>query len=144
MPPNGKSDSGSLRPIVMSLLSLLAVQFVLGIYANLDVSFPKAGAVVSMMGDMNVVMDHVGLLLHMALGFVLALTGIAALIMAIRSANNKAVWLAGLGLAALILAGIGGMAFVMLGQSNAYSYLMAIGFLVSFSCYFAELSVTAK
>lgn len=143
MPPNAKGDSGSLRPIVMSLLSLLAVQFVLGIYVNLDVSFPKAVTVVPMMGDMNVVMDHVGLLLHMALGFVLALTGIAALILAIRTANNKAVWLAGLGLAALILAGIGGMAFVMLGQSNAYSYLMAIGFLVSFSCYFAELSVTA-
>lgn len=137
-----RASTSPLRAIVMALLSLLAIQFVLGIYANLDVSFPAHGVGAPMMGGMHTVMDHIGLASHMMLGFLLVALGIAAVVLAVRIGSRGAIWLATVGLAALVGAGIAGMIFVMGGQANAASYVMAIGFLVAFSCYFAELTVT--
>ncbi|MHB1502529.1 MAG: hypothetical protein ACYCTL_00510 [Acidimicrobiales bacterium] len=133
---------GPLRAIVMSLLGLLGVQFVLGMYANLDVSFATGPSGASGMDGMRTVMDHPGLALHMGVGFALVVLGIVAVVLAARAGIHSALWLAAIGLAALVGAGIGGLTFVMDGQTSTSSYVMAIGFLVGFSCYFAELTVT--
>ena len=133
---------GPLRAIVMSLLGLLGVQFVLGMHANLDVSFATGPSGASGMDGMRTVMDHPGLALHMGVGFALVALGIVAVVLAARAGIHSALWLAAIGLAALVGAGIGGLTFVMDGQTSASSYVMAIGFLVGFSCYFAELTVT--
>lgn len=142
-----RNPVADLRVIVMALLSLLAVEFALGIYANLYVSFSGSSGGPSMMdgsqiGGMHTVMDHAGLALHMMLGFLLAAMGIAAVVLAVRAGQRSAIWLAVMGLAALATAGIAGMIFVTGGQASTASYVMAIAFLVSFSCYFAELTVT--
>ncbi len=92
-------------------------------------------------GGMRTVMNHVGLAFHMMLGFLLVALGCAAVVLAVRTGIPAAMWLAATGLAALVGAGIAGMVFVMASQPNAASYVMAIGFLVSFSSYFAELTV---
>ncbi len=139
----------SLRALVMSLLSTLVVQFILGMYANLDVSFASGAQsssppMAQSMGGMQTVVDHPALMIHMVLGFVIAILAIAALVVALKTGIPGAVWLGAIGLAAVAAAGIGGMTFVMAGQSNASSYVMAIGFLVSFSCYFAELTVARR
>lgn len=131
----------------MTLLSLLAVEFVLGIYVNLYVSFPAHATGTSIMmggmeiGGMRTVMNHVGLAFHMMFGFLLVAMGCATVILAVRTGIPTAMWLAAIGLAAFVGAGIAGMVFVMAGQANSASYVMAIGFLISFSSYFAELTV---
>lgn len=140
-PVGRMSSAGPLRASVMAMLGLLAVQFVLGMYANLDVALPSSSGS-SMRTVMPTVLRHVGLLLHAGLGFVLLAAGVVALISSMKTGIGKAIWLAVAGLTGLIVAGIGGMTFLMAGQGNSSSYLMAIGFLVSFSCYFAELVVT--
>jgi hypothetical protein len=139
---HGSQDS--LRATVWIVLLLLAVQFALGIYANLYVAFPAPRSSTSLMPGMSVngmstVMDHVGLMLHNVLGILLVLLGIVAFTFALRTASSVAIGLASVGLAALIGAGIAGMVFVMSGQPNGASYLMAIGFLVAFAAYFLEL-----
>lgn len=131
-----------LRMIVMVLLALLTVQFLLGIYANLYVAFPTQGT--TMMDGMNTVMSHVGLASHMVLGLVLAAVGCAAAVIAVRTGVAAVAWIAVAGLAALVGAGIAGMVFVMAGQANAASYVMAVGFLASFASYFAELVVVPR
>lgn len=134
-----------LRATVMALLTGLAAQFALGIYANLYVSFPAQSTSrggMAAMGAMTTVMDHVGLAAHLVLGFLLVAGGIAAVVFAAQARLSAALWLAGIGLAGLVGAGVAGLIFVLGNQSNAASFVMAIGFLVSFSCYFAELSVT--
>jgi hypothetical protein len=132
-------DARPLRAMVMAILTLLWVEFLLGMYANLDVSFPPKG---SGRGGMHVVMDHFGLMLHMVIGILLVILGMIATALAGKVRSQPAMWLSLGGLVSLVAAGAGGLIFVLGDQSNAASYVMAVGFLAAFSCYFAELIAT--
>lgn len=132
-------DARPLRAMVMAILTLLWVEFLLGMYANLDVSFPPKG---SAHGGMHVVMDHFGLMLHMVIGIILVILGMGATALAGKARSQPAMWLSLGGLVSLVAAGAGGLIFVLGDQSNAASYVMAVGFLAAFSCYFAELIAT--
>jgi len=132
-------DARPLRAMVMAILTLLWVEFLLGMYANLDVSFPPKS---SGHGGMHVVMDHFGLMLHMVIGILLVILGMGATALAGKARSQPAMWLSLGGLVSLVAAGAGGLIFVLGDQSNAASYVMAVGFLAAFSCYFAELIAT--
>ena len=137
-----RGKPAALRATVMALLTALVVQYLLGVYANLEVSFPAPGAGSTTAAAMQTVMSSPGLLVHVGLGFVLVVLGVAAVLLAARSGGGAALWLALAGLLAVVGAGVAGMIFVMSGQGAAASFVMAVGFLVSFSCYFAELALT--
>ncbi len=141
VPPRERSTSAALRGTVMALLTALVVEYLLGVYANLEVSFPAPGAG-NGAAAMQTVTSSPGLLVHVGLGFLLVAMGVAAVLFAARGGGGAALWLVLAGLLALVGAGVGGMIFVMSGQGAAASFVMAVGFLVSFACYFAELTVT--
>lgn len=76
--------------------------------------------------------------IHMMLGMVLVAGGILAAVAALPY-GRRAAWYAGTALGGILLAGFGGLLFLMDGQSNSASYLMAVGFLVAVAGYIAEI-----
>jgi len=110
-----------LRITLWILLLLLAVQFLLGMYANLSVAFPAPGSSASTMrgmykNGMLVVMGHTVFLLHMVLGIHLVVLSGVGCALAVRIAGPVAMGLIGVGLVAVIGAGFAGMISVMNGQ----------------------------
>ncbi len=115
------------------MLGLLAIQFLLGMAVNLYVKLPSAGgAMTAMMGSGPLVV------IHMMLGMILAVGAVAAVAAGIAH-GRQAVGCAAIALAGILVAGLGGLAFLMDGQSNGASYLMAVGFLVAVAGYVAEI-----
>lgn len=141
--PREGSEFAALRGTVMALLTALVVEYLLGMYANLWVSFPAPGAGKGA-AAMQTVTSSPGLLAHTGLGLLLVALGVAAVLLASRGGGGVVLWLALAGLLALVGAGVGGIIFVMSGQGGAASFVMAVGFLVGFSCYFAELPLTRR
>jgi hypothetical protein len=121
--------------------ALLAIQFLLGMYVNLYVNLPPVGRGArgggqSMMGRFGTMFSSGPVLMvHMMLGMLLVVLAVVALIVAAGSADRFAIVWSAAGLAALLVAGYGGISFFMFGHNNVDSYLMAIGFLASFAAY---------
>ena len=117
----------------LGMLGLLAMQFLLGMELNLYVTIPPFGAgMAAMMRTGPLVM------MHMMLGMILAGGALLALAMALPW-GRRAVGCAAAGLAGILVAGLGGLLFLMDGQGNGASYLMAVGFLVAVAGYVAEI-----
>ena len=115
------------------MLGLLAIQFLLGMAVNLYVKLPSAGgAMTEMMGSGPLVV------IHMMLGMLLAAGALLAVALALPY-GRQAVGCAAIALSGILVAGLGGLRFLMDGQSNGASYLMAVGFLVAVGGYVAEL-----
>ncbi len=133
--------SGAARGFALVVCGLLAVQFLLGMYVNLYVNLPPVTSSThrfggSMMGRFGTMLSSGPVLMaHMMLGMLLVVTGIVALIVAASLGDRFAIGWSVIGLVALLVAGYGGLSFFMFGHSNVDSYLMAVGFLVSFAAY---------
>ncbi len=128
------------RITAMVMLGLLGVQYLIGMYLNLYVHLSSSpfGMMTMMSGG-----DGGGgaLSVHMMLGMLLALGAVAALVAALL-AGGAAGWWAGAGLAGILMAGTGGLLFVMAGHHDGYSFLMATGFLMAIVGYVGELVTT--
>ena len=123
--------------VPLGLLGLLGVQFLLGMAVNLFVHLPPAGAgMAEIMGSGPLVG------LHMMLGMILAAGAVLAVATALPS-GRRATAYALVALGGVLVAGLGGLAFLLGGQSNSASYLMAVGFLVAVGGYVTEV-VTAR
>ncbi|MHB1773443.1 MAG: hypothetical protein ACYCST_17215 [Acidimicrobiales bacterium] len=119
--------------VPLGLLGLLGVQFLLGMAVNLFVHLSPAGAgMAEMMGNGPLVG------LHMMLGIILAAGGVLGVATALPN-GRQATACALVALGGILAAGLGGLAFLMGGQSNGASYLMAVGFLVAVGGYVAEV-----
>ena len=119
--------------VPLGLLGLLGVQFLLGMAVNLFVPIPSAGAgMAEMMGNGPLVG------LHMMLGMILAAGAVLGVATALPS-GPRTTACAAIALGGILAGGLGGLAFLMGGQSNGASYLMAIGFVVAVGGYVAEV-----
>lgn len=117
----------------LGLLGLLGVQFLLGMAVNLFVHLPAvANGMAAMMGDGPLVG------LHVMLGVFLAGGGVLGVATAMPNGQRATTW-AIVALAGILVAGLGGVVFLMGGQSNGASYLMAVGFLVAVGGYVVEV-----
>lgn len=123
------------------VLLVLALQFVLGIWVNLFVSFPRTNEVERVLTSST---DPI-LLAHMAVAFTLLALGILVAALAVRSPLPY-------GLAALGAAGAGtifwafesGIEFIVSGFTNGLaSFSMALGFAAALSVYGLLAGVTA-
>lgn len=113
------------------MLGMLGLQFLVGMAVNLYVKLPSAGgAMTEMMGSGPLVMFHMMLGMFLAAGAVVALA---------LPYGRHAVGCAAIALAGILVAGLGGLVFLMGGQSNGASYLMAVGFLGAVAGYVAQL-----
>lgn len=118
------------------MLGLLGIQYLLGMYVNFYVhlSQPVHGngrAMMTMFGG-----DGGWFMVHMFLGLALALGSIVTLAMAAR-AGNKALIMAVVAALGIFVGGTGGMLFIMGNQTDGWSFLMAVGFIVSTLSYTA-------
>ena len=138
-----------VRNLAVLMVGALSVQFVLGIYVNLFVSIPEvsSGTPGSMMSGAAGAMMGPGVnpafIVHMLLGMLLVLFGMALVVIVTRSELGAvAVTFAGVGLGSLFVAAYGGMSFVMSGQNDALSFTMAIGFIFAMAAYVAVLTTS--
>ena len=115
------------------MLALLGAQFLLGMAVNLYVQPPTAGG-----GMMTMMRDGPLVVTHMMLGMLLAAGAMLAVVLALPH-GGRSVVCAAVALVGILVAGLGGLLFLMVGQSNGASYLMAVGFLVAVAGYVAEI-----
>ena len=127
---NSKSQN-TLRTIAFAMVGLLVLQYVLGMVTNMFVQFPETDQV-------NLLWDaargQLPSLAHIILG-VLLLVG--AIIFVIRAtAKHQRGWIvsSAVGLVAILVAAIGGATYVS-SQSDAWSMVMALGFIAALLAY---------
>ena len=118
------------NPMVKAIILpdvLLVVQFILGMFNNFYVNFPeKAGPLANWKFELHSVSE----MAHIVVGLIILATVLMTVVRAVRMKNRHMMTVAYIGLTAVILAFIGGIGFVTT-QSDLYSYLMSIGFLVA-------------
>ena len=117
----------------LGMLGLLGVQFLFGMAINLFVTLPSPGfGMAEMMYAGPLVM------IHMMLGMILVLGALFAVAVAAQYGYWAIVW-AVISLGGILVAGVGGLIFLLDGLSVGASFLMAVGFLVAATGYIAEL-----
>ena len=119
--------------VPLGLLGLLGVQFLPGTSVNLFTPIPPADAEMAEMMGNGPLMG-----LHMMLGMILAAGAVLGVATALPS-GRRATACAAIALGGILAGGLGGLAFLMGGQSNGASYLMAVGFVVAVGGYVAEV-----
>lgn len=127
----GFQQNLSLRIQGAMLLSALVLQYALGMYVNLFVEFPQ-DASVGQLWEFS--WRQPALAAHIILGILLF---IGAIIFWIRAARfHSTTWKAPatLGFVGILAAGASGAAFVP-SQTNLFSYLMSLSFLLAFFAY---------
>jgi len=105
----------------------LVIQFLLGMYVNLYVKFPTSGPADAWKFAWTVWM--VGA--HIILGTLILLGGIGLLVRAIRRKNRHWITFSAIAVFGLLLAYLGGERYITTLNDIA-SYLMAVGFLITF------------
>ncbi len=121
--------SRALRAAAASMVGVLFLQFALGIYVNLFSTLPTPSPLGGMMGmgGMMALMTP-AVMAHMLIGFLLVAGAVVTIPLASRCGSRPAL-LAALGLAFILVAGYGGVRFLMFGQHGADSFLMAMAWL---------------
>ncbi|MDA8393031.1 MAG: hypothetical protein M0Z87_09595 [Actinomycetota bacterium] len=141
----GANSSTKLRTVTVLLLVGIAVEFVFGTYVNLAVTLPRGGTNHGgATPAMKEAMTNPAVLSHILVGIAVAFGGVVLMGMAAQSGNKSAAALAAVGVGALGAAAAAGMVFLAGGQSAVASFVMAMGFLVSFTSYFALLAALPR
>ena len=131
----------ALRILSMSILALLFVQFLLGMWTNLFAAFPESSPSVNPLDQVFIQGPYV-LAAHIITGIALGIVSISIIVLSALARNKRAVVLACAGLGSILLAGESGIEFVLGWYGNdALSFSMAFGFVLSFVIYFAALSL---
>jgi hypothetical protein len=137
----------SPRRLVAMLLAALALQLLLGMWVNLWVVIPSAhpGAAANsyfagLLPATAWALDSGAtmLRLHVALGIILFLGGLLALVRAVRSGDTAWVWATAIGFVAILGAAFNGLSFVNYNH-NFSSYLMTVGFVIASLSYVAGM-----
>jgi len=125
-----KSPNG-LRTQATLTIVLLAVQFVLGMVTNLYFAFPDTNR-----PDLNwaAARSAVPTFAHIILGILLLADAIVFVVRTIRQHNRAWIFGSWAGLISIIIAIYGGVTFTTT-QIDAYSLVMALGFIVTFVAY---------
>ncbi|MFI5240108.1 MAG: hypothetical protein ACHQUB_00110 [Candidatus Saccharimonadia bacterium] len=115
----------------IGILIMLGVQYLLGMWANIYVTFPKT----KVSGKLwEYAWHQIPIALHILLAFGLLISSLILLSQAYK--NNSVTWKipALVGFCAILFAGFGGAAFID-QQSPVYSYVMATAFLIALGSY---------
>ena len=125
-----KSSNGLWTQAILTI-GLLVIQFVLGMVTNLYVTFPDTNR-----PDLNwaAARSAVPTFAHIILGILLLVDAIIFVVRTTRQHNRA--WILGswAGLISIIIAIYGGVTFTTT-QIDAYSLMMALGFIVAFAAY---------
>ncbi len=133
----------ALRPLVVIMLVLLALQYELGMAVNISnpPSLPPVSPSLSVLSD---ALNKAGAVavLHGSVGGLLLLLSLVLLVMSLLSHVRGAQIFGSLGFLAVLFAADGGSQFVLSGfQNDGRSHEMATMWLLSFVFYFLEVYV---
>jgi len=134
----------SLRVLVIVMLSLLALQFELGMAVNLSPNLQEVPPLPSTDSAVWGALGKVGgeAVTHAVLGFLLTLAAVAVLIFCVASGSPSVMVIGILAFAGVVIATVTGILFTLSGFKNdGDSHGMATGFLVAFSLHFVLLCI---
>lgn len=117
-----------MKPQVRALIlpdALLVIQFILGMYNNLYVTFPTSG----FLDNWKFAARSISESLHILIGTIILVFTFNTLAKAIRMKNRHMITVGIIGGFSMLLAFIGGILFVST-QNDVWSYAMSIGFLI--------------
>jgi len=110
------------------IMVLLFIQFILGMYVNLYVSFPPLNSITNA-GPHGFPPNYIVVMLHMMLGFLILMVSFIMLLLSIKIRNSKLVLSSSVSFVFVIIAGISGFLFLF-NEANLYSLIMAISFMI--------------
>ena len=109
---------------IFVIIILLVLQFLLGIYINLYVSFPPISEL-----HLHFPANYIIVMIHMMLGFLILIASFILMLLAIRINDIKMIISGALGFVFVIVAGLSGFIFLF-NEYNIYSFLMAFSFII--------------
>jgi len=110
------------------IMVLLFIQFILGMYVNLYVSFPPLNNVANI-GPHSFPSNYIVVMIHMMLGFLILIVSFMILLLSVKIRNSKLVLSSGISFVFVIIAGISGFLFLF-NEANLYSLIMAVSFMI--------------
>ncbi|WMT51905.1 MAG: hypothetical protein RE471_03265 [Ferroplasma sp.] len=110
------------------MIALLFIQFIIGIFINLYVSFPPLNSI-SHIAPAAFPSNYIIVMLHMMLGFLILIVSFIMLLLSIKIQNSKMVISSGISFVFVIVAGISGFLFLF-NEYNVYSLIMAVSFII--------------
>jgi hypothetical protein len=110
------------------IMVLLFVQFILGMYVNLYVSFPPLNSIANV-GSHGFPSNYIVVMIHMMFGFLILIVSFIILLLSARIRNSKLILSSGISFAFVIIAGISGFLFLF-NEANLYSLIMAVSFMI--------------
>ncbi len=114
-----------------TMLGLLSLQFILGAISNLYVKFPDTADQATLWHTAN---TNWMTLSHMIVGTVIVVLGLVILVKGIKLKQRMFSPLAIIALVAILVSAVGGEEFVRT-QKDAFSLVMAFGFIVAMGLY---------
>ena len=121
------------------MICLLFLQYLLGMATNLFVNFPAKIASINPLDSVFTNGPYL-VLGHIVTGLLLGLLAISQIVSAALAKNRPLVLLSVCGLGTILFAGESGIEFVLGWYSeDLFSFLMSLGFILSFATYFALL-----
>lgn len=134
------SQGGRGTPLLLTgvtvELTLLAAQFVIGMWMNLFALFPTTNVTFPMSGMMNVMFSVPELMVHMMIGAVIGLLSLMIFVMSLMGGYHKSAMLSAIASFSIFLAGMSGLEFIFSGfQNNILSFAMSLGFIVAVISY---------
>ncbi|MDA4111991.1 MAG: hypothetical protein OK439_05590 [Thaumarchaeota archaeon] len=129
----------AVRNIAISVLGLLLLQYILGTATNLFANFPTQTASINPLD--NVFTNGPTLVLvHFVNGLALGLLSISAVVVSVIVKSKRLILITVCGFGTILFAGESGIEFVLGWYvNNLFSFLMSLGFILSFTAYFVLL-----
>ena len=125
--PDQARRFAKLRMSSLGAVTMLIIQFILGIIYNLYGTAPTSAKSVGMFSSPV-------LALHVILFFLLVIAAVAQLIRAVGTRHRLTLWMSGVGLVAILVAGFAGIGFIGNGDAGA-SLGMSLAFAVALAAY---------
>ncbi len=113
---------------ITAIMALLFIQFILGMYVNLYVSFPPLNNVSHLAGN-SFPSNYIVVMVHMMFGFLILIVAFILLLLSVKIRNSKLVLSSAISLVFVMVAGISGLLFLF-NEANLYSLIMAVSFII--------------
>lgn len=116
--------------MILGLITMfLGIQFLLGMYINLYVTLPA-----STHSFAGYITANPAIAAHIGVAFIIVVLNFFAFFMAISARiGNYYILAVMLSLVSVVVSGLSGMIFLMGGDNDAFSFLMAFFFILSFA-----------
>ncbi len=131
------------------MVSLLAIQFLLGIYINLYVAFPPVFSNSFGMGfrtgfGMGIgMMPYFSIVMHITLAFLILFASFIMLFLSLRINNKNLIIESFVSFFFVLIAGLSGFLFLF-NENNIYSFMMAVSFVLVFLLQFMYVFELSK